>query len=134
MGQAKTGLFDTHPSDRDRIARARAETDDGIFHLDGPATGLFRNFERTAAARYSFLLSVPAVVLSGLFELRHVGEGGGPGAAATLVATLVAFVVGYTSIAFLLRYLARHTIEVFVVYRVVLGVLVVGLAASGAIS
>ena len=98
------------------------------------SAGLFRNFERTAAARYSFLLSVPAVVLSGLFELRHVGEGGGPGAAATLVATLVAFVVGYASIAFLLRYLARHTIEVFVVYRVVLGVLVVGLAASGAIS
>ena len=64
----------------------------------------------TAAARYSFLLSVPAVVLSGLFELRHVGgERRGAASAPTAVATLVAFVVGYASIAFLLRYLATHT-------------------------
>jgi len=49
-GQAKTGLLDTHPSDRDRIARARAEGDDGVFHLDGPATDLFRNFDSLARA------------------------------------------------------------------------------------
>jgi undecaprenyl-diphosphatase len=97
------------------------------------SAGLFRNFDRAAAARYSFLLSVPAVVLSGLFELRHAGEGNLP-VGATVVATLVAFVVGYASIALLLRYLARHTIAVFVAYRVVLGVMVIALAASGAIS
>jgi undecaprenyl-diphosphatase len=96
------------------------------------SAGLFRNFDRAAAARYSFLLSVPAVVLSGLFELRHAGEGNLP-IAATALATLLAFVTGYLSIAFLLRYLARHTIAVFVAYRVVLGVLVISLAASGAI-
>jgi predicted Zn finger-like uncharacterized protein len=48
MGQAKTGLFDTHPSDRDRIAHARAEATDGIFDLDGPATDVFRNFDSLA--------------------------------------------------------------------------------------
>jgi undecaprenyl-diphosphatase len=97
------------------------------------SAGLLLNFDRAAAARYSFLLSVPAVVLSGLFELRHAGEGNLP-VGATALATLLAFVTGYASIAFLLRYLARHTIAVFVAYRVVLGVLVIALAAAGAIN
>ena len=86
--------------------------------------GLFLGFDRTAAARYSFLLSVPAVVLSGLFELKDIGGGGRAGAGATAVATLLAFVVGYASIAFLLRYLTTHSTMVFVVYRVVLGTVV----------
>ena len=98
------------------------------------SAGLFLNFERTAAARYSFLLSVPAVVLSGLFELRHVGEGNGAPAGATALATLLAFVVGYASIAFLLRFLVRHSIGIFVAYRWVLGVLVIALAATNTIS
>ncbi len=97
------------------------------------SAGLFLNFDRTAAARYSFLLSVPAVVLSGLFELRRAGQGGLP-VGATVVATLLAFVTGYASIAFLLRYLVRHSIGVFVGYRVILGALVIALAAAGAIS
>jgi undecaprenyl-diphosphatase len=98
------------------------------------SAGLFLDFDRTAAARYSFLLSVPAVVLSGLFELRHLGDGGGAPAGATAVATLLAFVVGYASIAFLLRYLTRHSIGVFAGYRMVLGAIVLALAAGGAIS
>jgi undecaprenyl-diphosphatase len=98
--------------------------------------GLFLGFDRTSAARYSFLLSVPAVVLSGLFELasildgsdeRHVGLG------ALALATFLAFVVGYASIAFLLRYLVRHSTVVFVVYRVALGALVLALVSTGAI-
>ena len=97
------------------------------------SAGLFLNFDRAAAARYSFLLSVPAVVLSGLFELRHAGEGNLP-IGATIIATLLAFVTGYASIALLLTYLARHTIGVFVAYRVVLGVIVLILAASNTIS
>jgi undecaprenyl-diphosphatase len=97
------------------------------------SAGLLLNFDRAAAARYSFLLSVPAVVLSGLFELRHAGEGNLP-IGATIIATVLAFVSGYASIAFLLRYLERHSIAVFVGYRIVLGVLVIGLAASGVIS
>jgi undecaprenyl-diphosphatase len=96
--------------------------------------GLLRGFDRESAARYSFLLSIPAVVLSGLFELRKVGESGGAGAVPTAIATLLAFVVGYASIAFLLRWLTSHSLAVFVVYRVALGVLVIALTASGAIS
>jgi undecaprenyl-diphosphatase len=98
------------------------------------SAGLFRNFDRVAAARYSFLLSVPAVVLSGLFELRKVGENGSPSVGATAIATLVAFVTGYAAIAWLIRYLGTHSLRVFVVYRVALGVLVLALTASGAIS
>jgi undecaprenyl-diphosphatase len=96
--------------------------------------GLFLGFDRPAAARYSFLLSVPAVVLSGLFELRKIGEGGGAGAVPTAIATLAAFVVGYASIALLLRYLASHSTLVFVVYRVAVGALVLALAGAGVIS
>ena len=98
------------------------------------SAGLFLNFDRTAAARYSFLLSVPAVVLSGLFELRHVGEGGGASAGATAIATLLAFVVGYASIAFLLRYLVHHSIGVFAAYRIALGLIVIVLAATNVIT
>jgi undecaprenyl-diphosphatase len=95
--------------------------------------GLFLGFDRASAARYSFLLSVPAVVISGLFELRKIGEEGGAGFGATLLATVCAFVVGYASIAFLLRWLARHSTAVFVAYRVVLGALVIALASAGVI-
>jgi undecaprenyl-diphosphatase len=96
--------------------------------------GLFRGFDRESAARYSFLLSVPAVVLSGLFEARKIGGHGSAALAPTLIATLLAFVVGYASIAWLLRYLVSHSTSVFVAYRVALGVLVLVLTASGAIS
>ena len=99
--------------------------------------GLFLGFDRVAAARFSFLLSVPAVVLSGVFELRHVIDGSAEGAAGigpTAVATLLAFISGYASIAFLLRFLTTHTTGVFVAYRVALGVLVLALAASGTIA
>jgi undecaprenyl-diphosphatase len=97
------------------------------------SAGLLLNFDRAAAARYSFLLSIPAVVLSGLFEMRHAGEGHLP-IGATALATVLAFASGYASIAFLLRYLERHSIAVFVGYRLVLGVIVLALATTGAIS
>jgi undecaprenyl-diphosphatase len=96
--------------------------------------GLFLGLERRAAARYSFLLSVPAVVLSGLFELRKVGEGQHAAAVPTAIATLAAFVVGYASIAFLLRWLGNHSTALFVVYRVLLGALVLALVATGTIN
>jgi undecaprenyl-diphosphatase len=96
--------------------------------------GLFLGFDRESAARYSFLLSVPAVVLSGLFELRKIGDEGSAGAVPTALAVLLAFVVGYASIAFLLRWLAHHSTMVFVVYRVALGALVLVLAGAGVIA
>jgi undecaprenyl-diphosphatase len=96
--------------------------------------GLFMGFDRESAARYSFLLSVPAVVLSGLFEARKIGEPGGADLVPTLIATLLAFIVGYASIAWMLRWLTSHSTAVFVVYRVALGALVLILTAAGAIS
>ncbi len=99
--------------------------------------GLFLGFDRVTAARFSFLLSIPAVVLSGLFEFKDVLDGSAQGAAgigATAVATLLAFVSGYASIAFLLRFLTTHTTAVFVAYRVVLGVVVLVLAGTHAIA
>jgi undecaprenyl-diphosphatase len=95
--------------------------------------GLFLGYTREDAARFSFLLSIPAVVLSGLFELRKLGDDTMPSAGVTVVATIVAFVVGYASIAWLLRWLGNHNMMVFVVYRVALGVLVLALVAGGAI-
>ena len=96
--------------------------------------GMFLGFDRPSAARYSFLLSVPAVVLSGLFELRKIGDEGGAGFVPTEIATLLAFIVGYATIAFLLRWLTSHSTAIFVAYRVLLGALVIGLTATGAIS
>jgi undecaprenyl-diphosphatase len=96
--------------------------------------GLFLGFDRESAARYSFLLSVPAVVLSGAFELRKIGDHDGAGVAPTIIATLLAFVVGYASIAFLLRWLTRHSTAIFVAYRVVLGTVVLVLTAAGVIA
>jgi undecaprenyl-diphosphatase len=99
------------------------------------SAGLLRGFDRAAAARYSFLLSVPAVVLSGLFELREIGgEDDNASAAATIIATIAAFISGYAAIAWLLRYLANHSLAIFVAYRIPLGIAVIALAATGAIS
>ena len=97
--------------------------------------GLFLGFKREAAARFSFLLSVPAVVLSGLYGLLEVFTGENEaGGGMLLVSVLFAFLFGYISIAFLLRYLANHSMLIFVVYRVVLGAIVIGLTAAGTIS
>jgi undecaprenyl-diphosphatase len=95
--------------------------------------GMFLGYTRADAARFSFLLSIPAVVASGLFEMRKVGEDTMPSTGVTILATVVAFVVGYASIAWLLRWLGTHTTMVFVLYRVVLGLLVLGLVAAGTI-
>jgi undecaprenyl-diphosphatase len=100
------------------------------------SAGLFLGLDRTSAARFSFLLSVPAVVLSGLLEFVSIlngSDGEHVGLGALAVATLLAFIVGYASIAFLLRYLSNHSTIVFVVYRVALGALVLVLVSSGTI-
>jgi undecaprenyl-diphosphatase len=100
------------------------------------STGLFLGLERTAAARFSFLLSVPAIVAAGLFQLLGIltGEAEGTDAVALVVATVVAFASGYATIAFLLRWFARHSQVAFVVYRVLLGGTVLWLALNGLVS
>lgn len=96
--------------------------------------GLFRGLDRVTAARFSFLLSVPAVVASGLFEARKIGGPNAPGMGVTVVATVISFAVGLASIAWLLRYISRHSTFVFIGYRIALGLLLLGLLAGGAIS
>lgn len=102
------------------------------------SAGLFLGLTRSAAVRYSFLLAIPAVVAAGLFQIPDVFAAGGrglqPSVAQMVVATLIAFVVGYASIAWLLRYVQRHSVYLFVWYRVVLGLVVLALLATGTIS
>ncbi|HEX2577235.1 MAG TPA: undecaprenyl-diphosphate phosphatase [Aquihabitans sp.] len=97
------------------------------------SAGLFLGFTRDSAARFSFLLSIPAVVLSGLFSLKDVGAGDGPGAVPTVLATVVSFGVGYAAIAWLLKFLVSHSTRVFVAYRVALGALLLVLLATNVI-
>lgn len=85
--------------------------------------GLFLGMTRETAARFSFLLSIPAVLGSGLLELKHsLGYITSSDALALVVATVVSFISGYVSIAFLLRYLRTKSTLVFVIYRIVLGI------------
>ncbi|MDQ3761452.1 MAG: undecaprenyl-diphosphate phosphatase [Actinomycetota bacterium] len=102
------------------------------------SAGLFFGLTRPAAVRYSFLLAIPAVIAAGLFQIPDVFAVGGPGlqpsVAQMVIATLIAFAVGYAAIAWLLRYVQRHSIYLFVWYRVALGIVVLALLATGAIS
>jgi undecaprenyl-diphosphatase len=95
--------------------------------------GLFRGLDRATAARFSFLLSIPAVLLSGLYEARKIGDNGGAGAGLAVVAAVLAFVVGLASIAWLMRWITRHSTYIFIYYRVALGGLLIGLLATGVI-
>ena len=97
------------------------------------SAGLFLGFDRESAARFSFLLSIPAVVLSGLFELKDIGNCQGIGAGPTLVATVVSFVVGYAAIWWLLAWLTGHSTLVFTVYRCIVGVLLIVLLGANVI-
>jgi undecaprenyl-diphosphatase len=97
--------------------------------------GLFVGLTRETAARISFLLSIPAVAASGLLELpKALRSGGGMDWTALVVATAISAVVGYLSIAFLLRYLQKHSTFVFVAYRIALGLILIGLILSGRIA
>jgi len=93
--------------------------------------GLFLGYTREAATRYAFLLAIPAVVASGIFQIPDISASAEPGIAKTVLATVVAFIVGYLVIGWLLRYVQTRSYLPFVVYRVALGVLVVILLAAG---
>ena len=102
------------------------------------SAGLFLGLTRPTAVRYSFLLAIPAVIAAGLFQIPDVFAVGGPGlqpsVAQMVVATLIAAVVGYAAIAWLLRYVERHSVYLFVWYRLALGIVVLALLATGTIS
>jgi undecaprenyl-diphosphatase len=97
--------------------------------------GLFAGQTRETAARFSFLLSIPAIAASGLLELNEAFEklpAGSYGALA--VATVVSGAVGYASIWFLLKFLRTHSTGVFIVYRVIIGGLILAALAMGYVS
>ncbi|MGW7052393.1 undecaprenyl-diphosphate phosphatase [Streptomyces sp. NPDC054887] len=84
--------------------------------------GLLMGYTREAAARYSFLLAIPAVLASGLFELKDAGEGGHVSWGPTIFATLIAFVVGYAVIAWFMKFITTKSFMPFVIYRIILGI------------
>ena len=97
------------------------------------SAGLLRGLDRVAATRLSFFLSIPALVGAGLFELKEAATED-VSVSALAVGTVVSFVVAYASIAWLLRFVAHHPISLFVPYRLVVGVVLLGLLATGTIT
>lgn len=102
------------------------------------SVGLFLGLKREAAVRFSFLLAIPAVTASGLFSLPDAFQPSGAGLQASgaqlLVATLVSFGLGYASIAWLLRFVANHSMYWFAGYRIIVGVAVMILLATGTVA
>jgi undecaprenyl-diphosphatase len=98
--------------------------------------GLLRGIDRVAVTRLSFMLSVPALTAAGILQAATAAGdiSAGVGWPATLLATVVSFVVAYFSVAWLLRFVARHTYTSFIVYRVALGALLLVLLGSGVVS
>jgi undecaprenyl-diphosphatase len=97
------------------------------------STGLFLGLDRVAATRLSFFLSIPALLAAGLYELKDALSGS-ISVGETLVGTAVAFVVAYASVAWLLRFVAHHSIAWFTPYRVALGGVLLVLLGTGAMA
>lgn len=97
--------------------------------------GLFGGLTRETAARFSFLLSIPAIAASGVLELKEAIHKLPPGTHLPLVvATIVSGVIGYASIWFLLRFLRTHSTGVFIVYRLLVGAAILFALAGGYVS
>ncbi|WP_345802460.1 undecaprenyl-diphosphate phosphatase [Microbacterium sp. AZCO] len=105
----------------------------GVSRSGGTITmGLFLGYERAAAARYAFLLAVPAVFGSGLYQLyKSLGEPTVFTLGETAVATVVAFLVGLGIIAFLMSWISKHSFLPFVIYRLLLGGTLIVLLLTG---
>ncbi len=97
------------------------------------SVGLMRGLDRVTATRLAFLLGIPALLGAGAYELPSALKGG-VGVLPTLVGTVVSFVVAYASVAWLLKYVASHTIRVFVWYRWALGAAIIVALATGALT
>ncbi|MEV5885945.1 undecaprenyl-diphosphate phosphatase [Streptomyces sp. NPDC052020] len=96
--------------------------------------GLFMGYKREAAARYSFLLAIPAVLASGVFELKDAAEGGHVSWGPTIFATIIAFGVGYAVIAWFMKFISTKSFMPFVWYRIALGVVIIVLVGMGVLS
>ncbi|MGN7249056.1 undecaprenyl-diphosphate phosphatase [Janibacter anophelis] len=101
------------------------------------AGGLFMGYTREAAARYSFLLAIPAVIASGGLQVVKIAAGEGTGETGwtpIIVATVIAFIVGYAVIAWFMRYITTHTFTPFMIYRILLALGLFALLGTGTIS
>ncbi|MFJ5265419.1 undecaprenyl-diphosphate phosphatase [Streptomyces sp. NPDC088387] len=96
--------------------------------------GLFMGYNREAAARYSFLLAVPAVLASGLFEVNDAMDGGHVTWGPTIFATVIAFATGYAVIAWFMKYISTKSFMPFVWYRIALGIVIIVLVGFGVLS
>ncbi|NUR90177.1 MAG: undecaprenyl-diphosphate phosphatase [Nonomuraea sp.] len=104
----------------------------GVSRSGGTITaGLLLDYRREDAAKYSFLLAIPAVLSSGLLELAKIGETGSPDWGPTALATVISFGVGYAAVAWFLKYISHHRFTVFVIYRIVLGLFVILAVTAG---
>ncbi len=96
--------------------------------------GLFLNLSRETAARFSFLLSLPAVFAAGIYQLYEIRDTlltSTSELVNLIAATTFSGIVGYASIAFLISYLKKHTTSLFIIYRIALGIGILGLIAAG---
>ena len=100
------------------------------------SAGLLRGFDRVTVTKLSFFLGIPALVAAGVLQAvtqyHHIS--GGVGWGNTLIATVVSFVVGYFSIAWLLKFVSNNNFSLFIWYRIGLGVVIVGLLATGTLT
>ncbi len=139
VGRNLKQLSDLGPRDATLFGFAQAAAlVPGVSRSGGTITaGLLLGYTREAAARYSFLLAIPAVLGSGLFQFaKSVDSFGTPGTptfGATALATVVAFVVGYVVIIGFLKLISEHSYSGFVWYRIGFGVFIVGLLLTGTV-
>ncbi|WP_196439658.1 undecaprenyl-diphosphate phosphatase [Planomonospora sp. ID67723] len=104
----------------------------GVSRSGGTITaGLLLDYRREEAAKYSFLLAIPAVLGAGVLELFEIGEGAAPAWGPTILATVISFIVGYAAVAWFLKYISTHRFTGFVIYRVLLGVAIIALVSLG---
>ncbi|MEU9124572.1 undecaprenyl-diphosphate phosphatase [Streptomyces sp. NPDC048506] len=96
--------------------------------------GLLMGYTRESAARYSFLLAIPAVLASGVFELKDAGQGGHIAWGPTVFATVIAFVVGYAVIAWFMKFISNKSFMPFVIYRILLGIVLFALVGAGVLA
>ena len=100
------------------------------------SVGLLRGFDRVTVTKLSFFLGIPALVAAGLLEVvtkyKHIS--GGVGWTSTIIATVVSFGVGYVAVAWLLKFIQNNDFRSFIVYRFVLGLLLIVLLGAGIIS
>ncbi|MFJ9818969.1 undecaprenyl-diphosphate phosphatase [Streptomyces sp. NPDC101151] len=96
--------------------------------------GLFMGYKREAAARYSFLLAIPAVLASGVFEVKDSMGSGDVAWGPTLFATVIAFASGYAVIAWFMKWISNKSFMPFVWYRIALGIVIIALVMAGVLS